>query len=155
MTIIAPSNPIFTGSSGTELPVGISVSRTLSPAYRTHIIVKGEVIRGIDGGYVESLSHRFHRFRELADAWHDETDFLSSPSRVTMNANYLRIIGMGPSVTPFILQDLRQRGGEWYVALEALLDDSETSPTPDDADGRVSVIKQAWIEWGRKKGYLI
>ncbi len=51
------------------------------------------------------------RFIELANRWHDETDYLSSPSRITDNDNYLKIVSMGKPVIPLILEDLQERGG--------------------------------------------
>jgi hypothetical protein len=64
---------------------------------------------------------------------------------------------MGERAMPLILEDMKARGGDWYLALDAILEgnhlDSE-SPVPDDADGNVRRIKQAWFDWGKRKGYL-
>ncbi|MBI2449939.1 MAG: hypothetical protein HYV47_00210 [Candidatus Nealsonbacteria bacterium] len=91
------------------------------------------------------------RFVELANQWHKETDFLSSPSRITDNDNYLKIISMGQGVIPFILKDLRERGGSWYRALRILSGDD---PVPAEARGDVEQMKQSWLRWGRERGYI-
>jgi len=90
-------------------------------------------------------------FIELANRWHDETDHLSSPSNITNNDTYLKIISMGEAVIPFILQDLQERGGNWYPALRIL---SGADPVPTEARGEVPKMKEAWLSWGRDKGYI-
>jgi len=91
------------------------------------------------------------RFIELANRWHDETDHLSSPSCITDNGLYLEIISMGEAVIPLILQDLRERGGLWYQALRIL---SDADPVPIEVRGDVPKMKEAWLSWGRDKGYI-
>ena len=89
-------------------------------------------------------------FNELANQWHDETDLLSSPSRITGSDTYLKIISMGRRVIPLILEDLRERGGNWYRALRIISDDD---PVSVEARGNVEQMKQAWLQWGRSRGY--
>lgn len=91
------------------------------------------------------------RFVELANRWHGETDYLSSPSRITDNDTYLKIISMGESVIPFILRDLQKRGGDWYRALRIL---SGTDQVPVEDRGDVPRMKEAWLRWGRDRGYI-
>lgn len=90
-------------------------------------------------------------FNELANQWHDETDFLSSPSRITGSDTYLKIISMGRRVIPLILEDLKERGGNWYRALRIISDDD---PVSVEARGNVEQMKQAWLQWGRDRGYI-
>lgn len=91
-------------------------------------------------------------FAELANCWHDETDQLSSPSRITGHDTYLRIVSMGKRVIPLILEDLRERGGHWYRALRIL---SGEDPVPAEARGDVKQMRQLWLAWGRDRGYII
>jgi hypothetical protein len=91
------------------------------------------------------------QFAALANRWHDETDFLSSPSSITSNDNYLQIISMGKRVIPMILEDLKERGGHWYPALRIL---SGEDPVPIEARGDVEQMKKAWLQWGRERGYI-
>lgn len=91
------------------------------------------------------------RFVELANRWHDETDYLSSPSSITNNDTYLKIISMGESVIPLILQDLQERGGDWYRALRIL---SDVDPVSPEVRGDVPKMKEAWLSWGRDKRYI-
>ncbi|HLF08020.1 MAG TPA: hypothetical protein VI789_01540 [Dehalococcoidia bacterium] len=50
-----------------------------------------------------------------------------------------------------ILEDLRERGGDWYDALEEI---SGTDPIPGSVTGDIREIKAAWLDWGRHSGYL-
>ena len=86
------------------------------------------------------------RFQALAKRWHNETDLLSSPSRITSHPAYLEIIGMGRIVIPLILRDLEELGGNWYAALEAL---TGATPVPSDARGDVRRMNEAWFRWAR------
>jgi len=90
-------------------------------------------------------------FAELANRWHDETDFLSSPSSITSNYGYLQIISMGEKVIPMILKDLKERGGLWYPALQVL---SREDPVLREMWGDVEQMKRAWLQWGRERGYI-
>ena len=90
-------------------------------------------------------------FNELANQWHNEADLLSSPSRITGSDTYLKIISMGKRVIPLILEDLKERGGNWYRALRIITDDD---PVSVEARGNVEQMKQAWLQWGRSRGYI-
>lgn len=100
-------------------------------------------------GYTEADQLR-GEFDALADQWHDETGLLSSPMQIAMHPAYQRIIGLGERVVPFILSDLRTRGGQWYWALRAL---TGAAPVPPDAAGNIRVAKAAWLAWGAAHGY--
>lgn len=91
------------------------------------------------------------QFVELANRWHDDTDSLSSPSRITGNDSYMKIISLGKKVIPFILQDLKQRGGDWYRALRILSGDN---PVSEEARGDVQKMTESWLNWGRERGYI-
>lgn len=93
----------------------------------------------------------WERFLNLADKWHWETAHLSSPSSIALHPAYQRIIGMGEPAIPLILQDLQIRGGPWYWALAAIADES---PVTGDISGNIPAIKQAWLEWGKRRGYI-
>lgn len=90
-------------------------------------------------------------FRELANKWHEETGFISSPSDIAMHPAYQRILGMGEKALPFIFEDLRTRGGQWYWALRYI---TGASPVPPDASGNARRVRDTWLECGRTKGYI-
>jgi hypothetical protein len=92
-------------------------------------------------------------FRNLADWWREGTQYLSSPSEIAAHVAYQRIISLGPGVIPYILEDLRDRGGDWYIALRLLATDPPRIP-PETARNTRQVI-QAWLDWGRDRGYAL
>ena len=90
------------------------------------------------------------QFNELASRWHDETELLSNPAYIRSDPNYQRIIMLGKPAIPFILRDLRQRGGDWYAALEVL---TGATPVTRDAWGKTRLMKEQWFDWAKKHGY--
>jgi len=89
------------------------------------------------------------RFSRLYSQWKAETAGVSSIQRVVLNPNYLKIIGMGKPVIPFILDALAQKPDHWFVALSALTDDNPTDP----GDNLIEAVSN-WLNWGISKGYL-
>lgn len=62
---------------------------------------------------------------------------------------YQRIIGMGPSVVPLILEELSREPDQWFWALESI---TEENPVPSEARGSVPQMTEAWLQWGRQQG---
>ncbi|MGH9844900.1 MAG: hypothetical protein ACREEM_39795, partial [Blastocatellia bacterium] len=88
-------------------------------------------------------------FQSLAAQWRRETQYWSSVSKMALHPAYQRIIGMGNAAVPFILKELELRGGHWLWALHAI---TREDPAPPDANFRDAV--DAWLRWGRQKGFL-
>ena len=91
------------------------------------------------------------RFRRLAAEWKDRSRYLSNTAQMAMLKPYQRIIGMGLPVVPLILEELQQAPDQWFWALEAI---TEEDPVPPEDAGKVRSMAQAWIEWGKQRGYL-
>ena len=88
-------------------------------------------------------------FRLLADKWREETAYFSLALKKAVHPAYQRIIGMGPNAIPLILRELEQRPGHWFWALNAIAGEDPARPD-DNFDQAV----EAWLRWGRTKGYL-
>jgi hypothetical protein len=80
--------------------------------------------------------------------WREGTEYVSSPKEIAAHDAYREIILMGPRVIPYILRDLRDNGGDWYIALRALT--GGFSPVPPDVQTTNGVI-DAWVRWGREQ----
>ena len=91
------------------------------------------------------------RFRRLAAEWKEQARYLSDTRRMAMLRPYQAIIGMGLPVVPLILQELRDDPHHWFWALEVITDEN---PVPTGANGDVSLMRQAWLNWGREQGLL-
>jgi hypothetical protein len=91
------------------------------------------------------------RFEHLAREWKRETINLSSVQEIILNPAYQRIIGMGPDMIPFILQQLERCPGFWFWALRCLTGEN---PVTQQMRGDVAAMTEAWLNWGREHGYL-
>lgn len=102
--------------------------------------------------YIDYTILRLERtFEYLAREWKRETINLSSVQEIILNPAYQRIIGMGPSVIPFILHQLEKRPGFWFWALRSL---TGANPVTQEMRGDVAAMTEAWLNWGREHGYL-
>ena len=90
-------------------------------------------------------------FYTYKNKWEEEIAGLSSPPAIVLNKNYLKIIGMGESIVPLILIELKKKPKNWLFALEILIKEEE-NPTNKEMGYKESV--QAWLNWGKLKGYI-
>jgi hypothetical protein len=88
------------------------------------------------------------RFSELKGRWKRETAGVSSVTRILLNPNYLKIIGLGPQVVPFILESLQNEPDHWFAALQALTD---YDPGPC---GSFDATRGKWLEWAEQQGFF-
>ena len=65
---------------------------------------------------------------------------------------YQKIIAMGPSVVPLILEEMRNKPDHWFWALSALTDDD---PVPPGKRGQFKEMIKAWLEWGKQNDGII
>jgi hypothetical protein len=96
-------------------------------------------------------THVVNRFQRLAAEWKQQSGYLSNTAQMAMLTPYQRIIGMGMDVVPLILRELQRDPDQWFWALEAI---TEEDPVPTEAKGKVALMAQAWVEWGRQRGLL-
>jgi hypothetical protein len=91
------------------------------------------------------------RFQQLAAEWREKSRHMSNTAQMAMLRPYQKIIGMGSAAIPLILEELRREPDQWFWALEAITD---VNPVPPEAQGKVRLMAQAWIEWGKKHGFI-
>jgi hypothetical protein len=58
---------------------------------------------------------------------------------------------MGPDAIPLILRELQRRPEHWFWALNAI---TREDPIDPEYAGNVRKMTQAWLEWGRERGYI-
>ena len=95
-----------------------------------------------------TTTERFHR---LTAEWKQQAAYLSDTRRMAILRPYQAIIGMGLPVVPLILAELRDDPHYWFWALEAITD---AHPLPNDANGVVERMREAWLSWGREQGLI-
>jgi hypothetical protein len=88
------------------------------------------------------------KFRELADAWRADTQWLSSIPQKVMHPAYQRIIGLGPEALPLIFDQLRTGTGYWFWALAAI-----TGEDPAAGTKKMVAARDAWLKWAQEHDY--
>jgi hypothetical protein len=96
-------------------------------------------------------SEEAQKFRRLADEWREATLFSSSITKDQSHLAHLSILAMGKSALPLILEELEANGGHWFLALRLISGDD---PVPLEHAGRIKLMREDWLTWGRQKGYL-
>ena len=91
-------------------------------------------------------------FQECAAAWKRETWHLSNAGQIAKHPDYRRIIDMGEPAIPLILDDLREKSNHWFIALSEIA--NETPHIAERDKGDMRAISEAWIQWGKDKGYI-
>jgi hypothetical protein len=91
------------------------------------------------------------KFNQLALRWYRETGMLSFIRQKAMHPAYQKIIGMGREALPFIFREMQNRRGDWFWALEALIEEEEQPPARHD---NFNAAMAAWLKWGKDNGYL-
>lgn len=90
------------------------------------------------------------RFHELLKGWLDERGSSSSVSQLSLHPKYQQIIGMGATAIPFILRELEREPKHLFWALHAITGEN---PVPEADRGRIRKMAEAWIRWGKDRGY--
>ena len=91
------------------------------------------------------------RFRRFAEAWKKESRHLSNTAQMAMLPSYQRIIGLGLPAVSLILQELQAEPNQWFWALESITDENPVRP---ENRGKVRLMAQDWVEWGKQHGHL-
>ena len=100
-------------------------------------------------------------FDRLADQWFRETGMHSNPHFIKNNDAFRGIVNMGEEALPHIFQRIAsEERGLWWMPLEQItgikLDEGVTDieGAPGWVKTDVTTLKQAWLRWGIKHGYI-
>jgi hypothetical protein len=91
------------------------------------------------------------RFRRLAAEWKEQSRYLSNTAQMAMLKPYQHIIGMGWPAVLLLLEELQREPDQWFWALESITGEN---PVPLEAAGKIRLMAQAWIDWGKRQGFL-
>jgi hypothetical protein len=91
------------------------------------------------------------KFERLANQWRESRGPTSSVTQMAMHPAYQQIMGMGKAAIPLILKELAREPDHWFWALKAI---SGVDPVPQESRGDLSAMAEAWLNWGRKEGYI-
>lgn len=93
------------------------------------------------------------KFQRLAAEWKRERGATSSITQMSICDSYQEIIGMGPTVVPLILAQLKAEGTEpdqWFWALQVL---TGADPVNPQDRGDFEKMSKSWIDWAATMGY--
>lgn len=90
------------------------------------------------------------KFIRLRDEWKSQRGHESSTVKLLMHPAYQKIIGMGSDAVPFLLRELEGEPDLWFWALYAI---TEQDPVAEGDRGDGEAMAQAWLTWGRDRGY--
>jgi len=90
------------------------------------------------------------KFQELVTNWKAKSRFISSVPDLTNLSEYRQIIALGPPAVPLLLRELEQAPDYWFWALSSI---TGADPVPPTQRGQVAQMRDAWLNWGREKGY--
>ena len=88
------------------------------------------------------------RFKELAKVYEEETRFLSFTKRD--HPAMVEVIALGPEAVPIILRHMRDSNPHWFYAVAAI---TGAAPVKDENRGRVRLMVEDWLRWGREQGH--
>jgi hypothetical protein len=106
---------------------------------------------GFSLGFRDSVPDISLEFEKLKKTWKSEKRAFSSTSDYAVHPAYQGIIGLGESALPLILAELRRERDSWFWALAAI---SRENPVPPESRGNLEKMSEAWLAWGRVKGYI-
>ena len=90
------------------------------------------------------------RFRRLEATWTAATGYLSDYSAIIEHPAFREIVGLGDAVVPLMLPRSRRTAAPVGVALPEI---TGANPVPSGDGGNIARMSEAWLRWGRAKGY--
>ncbi len=90
------------------------------------------------------------KFNSLVAEWKPDTEVTSSVTEMVLHPAYQQIIALGPRAIPLLLRELDRELDHWFWALRVLTGDN---PVSASIRGNMGAMREAWLAWGRSKGY--
>lgn len=90
-------------------------------------------------------------FRRLVDEWKTGRRRGADVAQIIEHPAYQQIIGLGEQAIPLILEELERQADHWFPALHEL---TGTSPVPEESQGNIAKMRQAWLDWGKGEAHI-
>ena len=90
------------------------------------------------------------QFRTLATKWLAETAFVSSVDDMRAAPTFTDIVRLGTPALPLVLQEMVRESGYWFPVIQEI---TGADPVAPGDRGNVQKMSDAWINWGRGKGF--
>lgn len=92
------------------------------------------------------------QLEQLAKQWENGVEGYSSTAQIFEHPAYQEIISMGIQVVPLLLKELKNNPIFWLLALKEI---TGVNPIKPEHRGKIKLMAEAWLEWGRTQGYVI
>lgn len=90
------------------------------------------------------------QFNSIYEKWLHDTRFLSGG--FDKSPYYKQLVEMGPEIIPFLLREIPKERGFPDLVLRGIV--GKDGPViPEEQRGRMKYIFNAWLDWGKEKGY--
>jgi hypothetical protein len=123
--------------------------RVLPEAAQTAVLRTVELLSESEASQSGAANGLRQTFAQLAEAWREETKFLSFAQQRAVHPAYQRIVGMGWAAVPLILRELEHQPDHWLWALQAI-----TGEEPARGASGLRAAAEAWLRWGRERGLI-
>jgi hypothetical protein len=134
-------------------PVGFSSKAAeFSTVYHPYAPVRFPLIRMRSDSLLGATKQIEERFQKLASDWQREVGPSSSIRRKLSHPIYREIVAMGWPSVPFILMHIKNRPSHLVWALAEITGED---PTDRSMARNILDVIDAWIAWGRNKGYEV
>jgi hypothetical protein len=91
------------------------------------------------------------RVQRLLTTWRAETLVISSSTVMVSHPAYRELIALGQAALPYLFRDLEQtRDGHLSAALVRI---TGAQPVQPGEGGKIRLVADRWLNWGRENGY--
>lgn len=129
----------------TELQIAFAAAGQYGNAAST---TSATIKNSVPGWETETLRQLFEN---LVVSWMRATKYSNSMTEILENESLSRIMSLGPSVVPLILEDLEKSPKHWFYALTQLTGED---PVAEDHAGNLQSMRNDWLAWGRERGLV-
>ena len=127
------------------------IKRITTISVRTVEIVQGLPNLPLEGKEVASAQPpEKSEFKHLADAWEQERPRGVDIAEMVKHPSYQRIIEMGEPAVGWLLERLAEKPSHWFTALNRI---THANPVPQESQGKLKEMTEAWLSWGKLNGY--
>jgi hypothetical protein len=88
-------------------------------------------------------------FAQLASEWEEETAHYSMLKKRYSHPAYQKVIELGISIVPHILNRLEKSPDWWFMALRTI-----TNENPVEESNSFEEAIDLWLHWGKEKGLI-
>lgn len=100
--------------------------------------------------YKPTAADYITKFYANLSKWKSETYFVSSPRKLVEHDFFKKIVRMGDSAVPLILDEIKRRPSMIILALEKITGETVVSQADK---GNVKAMTDAWLLWGKRVGH--